>query len=482
MSAPFRSSWNPYNGRHMAGVPLAPGDSECVEYFKGTKARDWTVVRRSEVWRCIPFIDSACWRKMDLSKIPSLVDCFAGGSDDALVESGQCTAGVEPSASARSIVAGLTSTIVPVPFAGVFGKEVFVAGGEKVVKKRFAAGHSPKNVPPSKSRKVVSSDVEPSLVVESPAAEKAAFEPFEHSFNGLSSGCGDLFKLFQSPGGVDGLPFDHGRRGEWYQEFARHLAVATKFTNKLVVNQDEELEEVKAELEKTKAELASIEGKADSSEEIAALRGKYEAEKKVSSDALEEVQRLTAKIALEAGRVKKRQAADLERFKKEKQVAGRRYRRAVTRHDDVLDTFNSRMEKVQRYVENQKVVRTSMYGVNQIVGVLDAAKTWKKEAIIILDGKVNHLENELVQRKEKANLVVRVEFEPKELADIPSFDFTRPLSPVHLTLAAGVEDVVKARGKEENCRREEASRRRVAERAGAASSDVRREGQVPSRP
>ncbi|KAL0824702.1 hypothetical protein Bca101_048379 [Brassica carinata] len=415
--------------RHLAGVPLAPGDSECVEYFKGTKARDWTVVRQSEVWRCIPFIDSACWRKMDLSEIPSLVDCFAGGSDDAsVVESGQCTAGVEPSAPARSIVVGLTSMTVPVPFAGVSGKEVVVAGGEKAVKKRVAAGRSPKDVPPSKSHKVVSSDVEPPLVVESPAAEKAVFEPFEHSFNGLSAGCGDLFKLFQSPGGVDCLSFDQGRRGEWYQEFTRHLAVATKFANKLVVNQDEELEEVKAELEKTKAELASIKDKADSSEEITVLRGKYEAEKKVSSDALEEVEKLTAKIALEAGWVKKRQAADLERFKKEKEVAGRRYRRAVTRHDDVLATFNSRMEKVRRYVENQKVVRISIYGMNQIMGVLDAAKTWRKEGITIPDGKVNYIENELVRRKEKANLVVRVEFEPKELVDIPSFDFTRPLS------------------------------------------------------
>ncbi|KAH0879515.1 hypothetical protein HID58_066909 [Brassica napus] len=479
MSVPFRSSWNPYNGRHLVGVPLAPGDSECVEYFKETKARDWTVVRRSEVWRRIPFIDSACWRKMDLSEIPSLVDCFAGGSDDApVVESGQCTAGVEPSAPARSIVVGLTSTTVPVPSAGVSGKEVVAAGGEKVVKKRVAAGHSPKNVPPSKSRKVVSSDVEPSLVVESPAAEKAAFESFEHSFNGLSSGCGDLFKLFQSPGDVDGLPFDHGRRGEWYQEFARHLAVATKFANKLVVNQDEELEEVKAELEKTKAELASIEDKADSSEEIAALRGKYEAEKKVSSDALEEVQRLTAKIALETGRVKKRQAADLERFKKEKEVAGRRYRRAVTRHDDVLPTFNSRAEVCGKSEGCSHIYVWS----ESDCGSAYAAKTWKKEAIIIPDGKVRHLENELVRRKEKANLVVRVEFEPKELADIPSFDFTRPLSPVHMTLTAGVEDAAKARGKEENRRREEASRRRVAERAGAVSSDVRREGQVPSRP
>ncbi|KAG2295716.1 hypothetical protein Bca52824_042385 [Brassica carinata] len=393
MSVPFRSSWNPYNGRHLVGVPLAE-----------TKARDWTVVRRSEVWRRIPFIDLACWRKIDLSEILSLVDCFAGGIDDAsVVESGQCAAGVEPSASARSIVMGLMSSTVPVPSADVSEKEVVVTGSGSVVAKRAAAGRSPKDVPPSKSRKIVSSDVELPLVVESPAAEKASFESFEHSFNGLASGCGDLFK-----------------RGEWYQEFARHLAIATKFANKLVVNQDEELEEVKVELEKTKAELASIKDKADGSEEIAALRGKYEAEKKVSSDALEEVEKLTAKIALEGGQVKKSQAADLERFKKEKEVAGRRYHRAVMRHDDVLATFNSRMEKERRYVENQKVVRIAMYGVNQIMGVLDAAKTWKKEATSIPDGKVKHLENELVRRKEKANLVVRVEFEPKELADIPT--------------------------------------------------------------
>ena len=213
---------------------------------------------------------------------------------------------------------------------------------------------------------------------------------------------------------------------------------------------------------------------------MATLRGKYEAEKKVSSDALEEVEKLTAKIALDAERVKKRQAVDLERFKKEKEVASRKYRRAVTRHDDVLATFNSRMKKVRRYVKNQKVVRTPMHGLNQIMGVLDAARSWRKEGISIPDGKVKHLENELVQRKEKANLVVRVEFEPNELADLPSFDFTRPLSPVHLSLTAGIEDAAKARGKEEDRRREEANRRRVAERAGA--SVVRREGQVPSRP
>ncbi|KAF3611733.1 hypothetical protein DY000_02047476 [Brassica cretica] len=31
---------------------------ECGEYFKATRARDWTEVRRSEVWQCIPFIYS----------------------------------------------------------------------------------------------------------------------------------------------------------------------------------------------------------------------------------------------------------------------------------------------------------------------------------------------------------------------------------------------------------------------------------------
>ncbi|KAG2247214.1 hypothetical protein Bca52824_086842 [Brassica carinata] len=166
-------------GHHLVGVPLAPGDT--------------------------------CWRKMDLSEIPSLVDCFAGGSADTfVVESG--TTGVELSASARSIVMGLTSTTAPVPPAGVSGKKV-VAGSEKVVKKRVAAGRSSKDAPASKSRKVASSDVELPLVIESPAAEKATFEPFEHSFNGLSSGCGDLLKLFQSPGGVDGLPFDQLREG-----------------------------------------------------------------------------------------------------------------------------------------------------------------------------------------------------------------------------------------------------------------------------
>ena len=163
---------------------------------------------------------------MDLSEIPSLVDCFAGGTDDAyVVESGQCAAGVEPSASARNIVMGFTSTTVFVPSAGVSEKEVIVAGSGSVVAKRTASGRSPKNVLPSKSRKIVSSDVELPLVVESPAAEKASFEPFEHSFNGLASGCGDLFKLFQSSAGVDGLPFDQVKRGEWYQEFARYLAI-----------------------------------------------------------------------------------------------------------------------------------------------------------------------------------------------------------------------------------------------------------------
>lgn len=77
MTDPFRSRWNPCNGilifflwfllcfekfllmlficasHRLVGIPLAPGEVEYVEYFKVTKARDWSKVRRSEVWCCI---------------------------------------------------------------------------------------------------------------------------------------------------------------------------------------------------------------------------------------------------------------------------------------------------------------------------------------------------------------------------------------------------------------------------------------------
>ncbi|KAL0695413.1 hypothetical protein Bca4012_062593 [Brassica carinata] len=418
MIDPFRTRWNPYNGRRLIGIPLASGEVECVEYFKATKARDWSKVRRSDVWRCIPFVDSASWRKMDLSEIPSLADCFAGGNDVATVaESGECSTGVEPSMPPPGIVMGLTSPTAPAPStehrrggSNVSGKEV-ANGGRKTdgsragkgvanVNKRPAAGCSPKEAPSSKSRKIVPSGTELSLVVEQPLAvepsppreERATFGSFEYAFDGRGSQVGDLFKLFQPTDGVGGYAFDESRREEWYKEFARHTAIAAKFANKLVHNQGEELVQVKAELvgvkvelEKVKAELAVAKGKNDCSEEITIWRGKYEAEKKTSSAALGEVKKLTSRIASDAERAKKRQETDSDRHKKEKEVLSKKYRRAIVRHDDVLATCNSRFEKMRRYVENQKPVRLAMYGVNQCRGLLEAVDIWRTEGIQVPD-------------------------------------------------------------------------------------------------
>ncbi|KAF8093569.1 hypothetical protein N665_0383s0193 [Sinapis alba] len=406
MTDPFRSSWNPYNGRLLVSIPLALGDNKCVEHFKATKARDWSLVKRSEVLRCIPFIESASWkffkRKMDLSEFPSLVDCFAGGSVVAsVVETGQCSNSVEPSAPTRGIVMGNSRATAPVPSDG--GKEV---DGSRAVAaiKRSAGDRSPKDLSSSKTRKVAplvegtSSGVELSLAVEpAPYVEKVSFQPFEHSFDGRASNCGDLFKLFRSPGAAGGYPFDDDKRTEWYQEFARHTAIAAKYANRLVYNQDEELAAVKAELDRVSAELAAAKD-VDHFKEIAIWRKKYEVEKKVASAAKGKVDKLTVKMASDAEKAKKCQDLESDRHKKEKEALSRRYRRAISRHDDVLATCNSRIAKVRRFVENQKVVRRALHGVNQIIGVLDAVKVWKKEGIKIPDSKVKYLEEELAKR------------------------------------------------------------------------------------
>ncbi|KAL0877761.1 hypothetical protein Bca101_027467 [Brassica carinata] len=257
--------------------------------------------------------------------------------------------------------------------------------------------------------------------------------------------------------------------------------LAAKFANKLVYNQGEELVEIKAELEKVKAELVVAKGKNDRSEEITVWRGKYEAEKKTSSAALGEVKKLTARIASDVERAKKRQEMDSDRHKKEKEVLSRRCRRAIVRHDDVLATCNSRFEKMRRYVENQKPVRLAMYGVNQFTGLLEAVDVWRTEGIQVPDSKVRHLQKELAKWTEMAKSVIPICFEPDELADVPSFDFSRPLSPVHPSLTAGVEIATSAREKEQQARRREGARvsRPLSERGGVAA---RRESQVPPRP
>ncbi|KAG2306914.1 hypothetical protein Bca52824_026662 [Brassica carinata] len=130
---------------------------------------------------------------------------------------------------------------------------------------------------------------------------------------------------------------------------------------------------------------------------------------------------------------------------------------------------------MRSFVEDQIVVRQSKYGVNQIMGVLEAVRVWKNEGITIPESKVKHLERDLVVRLEAASLVIPVKMEDKDLAMIPSFDFSVPLDPVPPSLTKGLEDAVSARvAKEEARRHEDAARRRPSERGGGARLAVGR--------
>ncbi|KAF8080056.1 hypothetical protein N665_0979s0012 [Sinapis alba] len=388
MNYSFRSSWNSYNGRYTIGVPPAPGCDECVEHFKRIKTRDWSLVKS--------FLADS-WGKMDFSEFPSLVDSFAGGSAIAfVVETGQCSTDAGHLVPSSGVVVGLSSSTAP-----ALSVDRRREGGIANAKKRSAGGRSPKGALLSKSRKVIAPVVEAPSGVElplatemSPFVENVVFEPFEYAF--------DVVSLTER---CWRYSFDESKREEWYHEYAPHTVIASKYMNRLVYNQNEELAVVKGELEKANANLALIKDVADHSEEVAVWRRKYEAEKKVSSVAQGEVDKLTAKIALDAERVKKFQELEADRYRKEKEALSRRYRRAIARHDDVLATCNTRVEKVRRYVENQKVVRQALYGVNQILGVLDAVKVWKREGIKIPDSKVKHLEDDLAKGSKEANLV-----------------------------------------------------------------------------
>ncbi|KAF8094886.1 hypothetical protein N665_0350s0001 [Sinapis alba] len=413
-----------------------------------------------KIWRVLLASWKVCERRMDLSEFSSLVDCFAGGSAiTSVVETGQCSNSVEPSAPALGVVMGISRATAPAPSAG---KEVVVASGKKVdglraasgmgiavVKNRSAGDRSPKDPPSSKTHKVA------------PLVEGASSRPFEHAFDGRSSNCAYLFKLFCSPGVAGGYPFDDAKCKELYQEFARHTAIAAKYANFLVYNKDEELAVVNAEFEKANGDLAAAKD-VDHYKEVAIWHKKYEAERKVALAARGELDKLTAKMASDAERAKKR------------------YHRAISRHDYELATCNSRIGKVHRFMENQKIVRQTLYGVNQIIGVLDAVKVWRKEGIQIHERKVKHLEEDLANRSKVANAVDVILFEPKEVIDIPSFDFNLPLTPVQPYLTAGVEEVSLEREKEEACRYSDASRL-SSDREGAVCAAARQEGCAPPR-
>ncbi|KAF8116894.1 hypothetical protein N665_0014s0154 [Sinapis alba] len=506
MSRPLMTSWNPYHDRHTVGVPFAPGYKECLAYVESIGVQNWKLVDRARVLRCVAFISSATWEvrsRMDFSEFPSLGECFAGGSAATAAavvsESVGASAGAGISASAPGVVVGLASA--PASFTqsvdrrregrGASEKSV-AAGGKKGndPKKRPADGSLVKEASSSKLRKVAvtTKDAPPPsgapLVGGVPVVDggphvdggEVVFQPFECSFGGTVEDCGELFKKLRMVGDDEGCPLDTSERSEWYIKYARHTTIAAKYVNRLVSSQDAELKVVAAELAKVNGKLAAAKGGADRTGEIAAWRKKYEAERKVSFAAQEEVKALTTRMAVDAERAKKRQAMEEERYQKGKEMLRKRYDRAIARHDDVLATCNSRVDKVRRFVDDQKVVRQAMYGVNQIRGVLDAVKVWRSEGIKIPESKVKHLEGELDVRTRAASLVVPVAFEEKELALIPSFDFSVPLDPVLPSLTEGVEEAALAREREEARRRSDVDRRRSSDREG-----TRRDGGAPSR-
>ncbi|KAF8051291.1 hypothetical protein N665_1751s0007 [Sinapis alba] len=489
MSRPLMTSWNPYHGY-----------KECLAYVESIGIQNWKLIDRARVLRCVSFISSATWEvrsRMDFSEFPSLSECFAGGkaTDVAAVasKSAGVSVGVGALASAPGVVVGLASAPASSVQStdrrregrGASEKSVVVSGkkgGDP--KKRPADGPLAKEASSSKLRKVAvtTTDAPPPsgapLVGEVSVVDggEVVFQPFECAFGGTVEDCGELFKKLRMVGDDEGCPLDTSERSEWYIKYARHTTIAAKYVNRLVNSQNAELKVVAAELEKANSKLAAAKGGADRTGEIAAWRRKYEAERKVSFAAQEEVKALTTRMAVDAERAKKRQAMEEERYQKGKEMLRKRYDRAIARHDDVLATCNSRVDKVRRFVDDQKVVRQAMYGVNQIHGVLDAVKVWRSEGIKIPESKVKHLEGELDVRTRAASLVVPVAFEDKELALIPSFDFSVPLDPVLPSLTEGVEEAALAREKEEARRRSDVDRRRSSDREG-----TRRDGGAPSR-
>ncbi|KAF8085553.1 hypothetical protein N665_0664s0020 [Sinapis alba] len=342
MSRPLMTSWNPYHDRHTVGVPFAPGYKECLAYVGSIGIQNWKLVDRARVFRCVSFISSATWEvrsRMDFSEFPSLSECFAGGNATnaaaVVSKSAGVSVGVGALPSAPGVVVGLSSA--PASSAqsadrrregrGASEKSV-VAGGKRGgdPKKRLADGLLAKETSSSKLRKVdvTTTDAPPPsgapLVGEVPAVDggEVVFQPFECSFGGTVEDCGELFKKLRMVGDDEGCPLDTSERSEWYIKYARHTTIAAKYVNRLVSSQDAELKVVAAELAKANGKLAAAKGGADRTGEIAAWRKKYEAERKVSFAAQEEVKALTTRMAVDAERAKKRQAMEEERYQKGK--------------------------------------------------------------------------------------------------------------------------------------------------------------------
>ncbi|KAL0899061.1 hypothetical protein Bca101_083022 [Brassica carinata] len=421
--------------RHTVGVPFASGFKECVAYFESIVFRigSWLTGHGFVVaFRLLLQVRS----RMDLSEFPCLSDCFAGGGSNAgLAEPGLDTTGAVPATGVSGVVAGSEPSGERRREGGgsSSGKAIAAVSGKKIDRQAVSAGKGndfkkrpadvclSKEVSSSKLRRVTKEAalVDGALTI-SAEQEKVLFQPFQCAFGGRASDCASLFEKFRMEDEEEDDQCDVSERSDWYQKHARAMVTSEKFVNLLVNSQAAELRFVKAELEKANAKLAAAKDGSDRSGEVMTW---------------------------------------------------------LTRHNDVLATCNSRAEKMRSFVEDQIVVRQSKYGVNQIMGVLEAVRVWKNEGITIPESKVKHLERDLVVRLEAASLVIPVKMEDKDLAMIPSFDFSVPLDPVPPSLTKGLEDAVSARvAKEEARRHEDAARRRPSERGGGARLAVGREG------
>ncbi|KAL0742618.1 hypothetical protein Bca4012_084131 [Brassica carinata] len=400
------------SNRHTVGVPFASGFKECVAYFE-------SIVFRIGSWLTghgfvVAFrLLLQVRSRMDLSEFPCLSDCFAGGGSNAgLAEPGLDTTGAVPATGVSGVVAGSEpSGERRREGGGSSSGKAIAAVSGKKIDRQAVSAGKGNDFKKRPADVCLSKEVSSSKLRR--VTKEAALVDGALTISAEQEKV--LFQPFQCAFG--------GRASDCASLFEKFRMEDEEEDDQCDVSersdcQAAELRFVKAELEKANAKLAAAKDGSDRSGEVMTW---------------------------------------------------------LTRHNDVLATCNSRAEKMRSFVEDQIVVRQSKYGVNQIMGVLEAVRVWKNEGITIPESKVKHLERDLVVRLEAASLVIPVKMEDKDLAMIPSFDFSVPLDPVPPSLTKGLEDAVSARvAKEEARRHEDAARRRPSERGGGARLAVGR--------
>ncbi|KAG2331698.1 hypothetical protein Bca4012_018743 [Brassica carinata] len=137
----------------------------------------------------------------------------------------------------------------------------------------------------------------------------------------MGTDCGNISMLFQSCGTDESCPLDDSDCSEWYMEYTRHTAIAEKFVNQMANGQCDELK----------------------------------AEK------------------------------DLKSHDEHLRLVRARKDRAITMHNDVLETCNTRLEKVRKYLGLWKAVKKRE---EQAREALEEARAKEAHAVILKEGGV----------------------------------------------------------------------------------------------